>query len=84
MHLEPLVVGFVLCAGSLVQAFSFTYGTPTQCDNLNVSWTGKHTRPKQSLLLLLNTLFLGGQPPFRLLIIPVRTVQYPERCSTRF
>jgi hypothetical protein len=45
MYLGLLFMGLVFfSASSLVQAFSFTYGTPAQCDNLAVSWTGTYTK----------------------------------------
>ncbi|KIJ68521.1 hypothetical protein HYDPIDRAFT_185541, partial [Hydnomerulius pinastri MD-312] len=33
------LISFALCL-SVVQAFSVTVGTPTQCDPLTVTWTG--------------------------------------------
>lgn len=35
--------------GRYALAFDFTYGAPTQCDPLNVSWTGAHTTGFQTL-----------------------------------
>jgi hypothetical protein len=37
---------------SVVRAFSVTVGTPTQCDDLPVSWTGKHISTTCNILQL--------------------------------
>jgi hypothetical protein len=45
MRKSPLLSLFTYITSSLsgVHAFSVTIGTPTQCDDLVVSWIGKHT-----------------------------------------
>jgi hypothetical protein len=45
MQKLPLLSLFTYITSSLsgVHAFSVTIGTPTQCDDLVVSWIGKHT-----------------------------------------
>jgi hypothetical protein len=41
MHLLSLYITFVLLAtSSLAQSFQFSAGKVTQCDNINLSWTG--------------------------------------------
>jgi len=35
---------------SAVRAFNVTVGTPTQCDDLTVTWTGKHIQYVQCVL----------------------------------
>lgn len=59
-----------------VVAFNFSYSAPTQCDTLNISWSGK--RPIDlsafttiSLSHYLALLIAGGRGPYSLLITPV-------------
>jgi hypothetical protein len=51
LSLLPLLT-YITFFLSAVRAFSVTVGTPTQCDNLLVTWTGKHMSRTYDVLLL--------------------------------
>jgi len=63
---------------SAVRTFTVTIETPTQCDNLAVSWTGKHTHRHALYPCQASA---GGEPPFEILLIPVRRPSCPEHIS---
>ena len=54
---------------SSVHAFSFTASTASQCDSLEIKWTGVSCILSSWILSLKP--FLGGQAPFTLDLIPV-------------
>jgi hypothetical protein len=64
-------------------AFTFTFSTPTQCDNLSLTWSGMLT---ESLVLFVPCqrvrLSQGGQGPFSLQLIPIlgtpRNISIPD------
>jgi len=62
------VLSFVF-AFPLVSAFTYSFGTPSECDNIPLTWTGER------FVLSFELQFLwglpGGTPPFQLSIIPV-------------
>jgi hypothetical protein len=51
MHFVRFFTYIALCF-SVASAFSVTVGTPTQCDPLNISWTGERTSSTFYMLLL--------------------------------
>jgi len=67
-------VVFLISLSTFATAFSFTAGTPSECDNLSISWSGLIYY--HSYILQMNTdnhpdIIAGGTGPFQLLIIPV-------------
>jgi hypothetical protein len=63
---------FIFLFATLSQAFSFTNGSPGQCDDLKVDWTdGKRYSSSHPHPLVLIIEDQGGQAPFQLLISPV-------------
>ena len=58
---------------TMVNAFRFSATSPTQCDNLNITWTGmcRHIYYDCSL-----TTLVGGQTPFQLLLAPVSSLRF--------
>jgi hypothetical protein len=54
----------------LVSAFTYSFGTPSECDNFPLTWTGESFVPNFDLQF--SCRLPGGTPPFQLSIIPVR------------
>jgi len=54
-------------------ALTFKNSKPTQCDDLTVTWQGALSCVPQRKWIETKSFLAGGQPPFRLLIIPVST-----------
>jgi hypothetical protein len=53
--------------------FSFTAsGSPFQCDDLSISWTGALLSCICAFMATVNNVFTGGTPPFSLIIVAVR------------
>lgn len=48
--------------------FTFDYGTPTQCDNFPISWTGETVILRTCQM---SNQDLGGSPPYQLTLNPV-------------
>lgn len=51
-------------------AFTYQFGVPGSCDDLEISWTGPP--PSDPNLTFDSLLTTGGQGPFELILVPVR------------
>ena len=69
-----LYVLFILCSTQAL-AFHFSFNPPSQCDDLGLTWIGAFPSSRISLPFQI-IIFLGGTPPFTLLIIPVREIYW--------
>jgi len=59
----------ILFQTTLVYSLTFTNTPPSSCDDLTVKWTGWSIQKVAALIAPHTFLYLGGQPPFNLLII---------------
>lgn len=63
------LLGYLL--SSFIFAFEFTHNSPTECDNLKLSWIGVLWISENFLFCYSLTLFVGGTAPFFAHLIPV-------------
>lgn len=61
-------------------AFSFNHTAPTQCDDLQVSWTGYSSSASEVVLFLIILRPGGSGSGYYLTIIPVRALNTSVRC----
>ena len=62
------VLFLFLLSTPFVNAFSFSIGAPTQCDSLNVSWSGRLSLYPDIMAEIRSS---GGSEPYFLHLIPV-------------